>query len=68
MVKTTLKADVSYRFVNIDSKKIDVIYEYEKGDDSLFIKITKLKILKINCTEIFEMINYKWALFYSIKT
>jgi hypothetical protein len=62
MVKTTLKADVSYRFLNIDSKKIETIYEYNKGDDSLFIKITKLKILKINCTEVFELINYKWAL------
>lgn len=61
-VKTTLKSDVSYRFLNVNGKRLTNIYEYEKGKDSLFIKPSKIRILQINYKEIFEIINYRWAL------
>lgn len=57
-----LKADVSYRFLNLEGKKLEDIYRYNKNDDSLFMSIANLKVLKENSDIIFETINYRWAL------
>ena len=59
---TTLKADVSYRFLNIGGQKLKKIYQYEKGDASLFIRKQDLKTLKDNAQQIFDIINYRWSL------
>ncbi len=58
---TALKADVSYRFLNLGGKKFG-IYQYEKGDASLFIQKEDLRALKENSQQIFDTINYRWSL------
>lgn len=57
-----LKADVSYRFLNLAGNKLDIIYDYKPGDSSFFIKISNMKELKENAQQIFDIINYRWAL------
>lgn len=59
---TVLKQDVSYRFVNLQSVEPSSIYIYIKGEDELTIKPENAKMLKDNCIEIFETINYRWAI------
>ena len=61
-IVTALKSDVSYRFLNLGRKKLEGIYNYNKGDDSLFISYANLKTLKDNYEDIYETINYRWAL------
>ncbi|WP_105614723.1 HNH endonuclease [Vallitalea okinawensis] len=61
-ITTVLKADVSYRFLNLGGKKLEDIYQYEKGDASLFIQAKDLKTLKDNALQIFDTINYRWSL------
>lgn len=61
-IVSTLKSDVSYRFLNISGKKILGIYQYKKGDNKLYIKKENLKLLKSNSQNIFDTINYRWSL------
>ncbi|MHA1757772.1 MAG: HNH endonuclease domain-containing protein [Promethearchaeota archaeon] len=60
-IESTLKRDVSYRFLRLSKKKIDNVYDYKQNDDRLFISKNNLKILKLNNQLIFELINYRWA-------
>lgn len=57
-----LKSDVSYRFLNLEGIKIEGIYNYKQNDNSLYISVENLKILKQNVQMLFETINYRWAL------
>ena len=61
-VTSTLKADVSWRFVFINGKNNLDIYEYLKGDNVLKIKREDLKILADNNQDLFDLINYRWGL------
>lgn len=56
-----LKADVSYRFLRIEGKKIEGIYEYEQKADCLYIAADNLKQLKENSLIVFDAINYRWT-------
>lgn len=58
---STLKKDVSYRFLNLDGKKLD-IYTYEKGDDKLTISTSLLQELRDNERDLYDLINYRWGL------
>lgn len=58
---STLKKDVSYRFLNID-KEVLPLYQYNKGDNSLFILREHLVILKEHHDDLFDLINYRWSL------
>ena len=57
-----LKADVSWRFTFIDGKNHQEIYEYKKGDNILRINKYNLDVLKENHEDLFDLINYRWAL------
>lgn len=59
---TVLKADVSYRFLNIRGMANTQVYKYKKGNNSLFINIKDMKVLKNNALPIFDTINYRWSL------
>lgn len=61
-IVTVLKQDVSYRFVNLTGIDPSSIYQYTKGEDMLIISAGNAKLLKDNCIEIFETINYRWAI------
>lgn len=56
-----LKQDVSYRFLNLGSKKIDNIYEYTKGNDKLIMPKTNLLELNRNHLIVFDTINFRWT-------
>lgn len=56
-----LKADVSYRFLRIEGKEIDGVYEYQQKADSLYITVDNLKQLKDYSLIVFDAINYKWV-------
>lgn len=60
-IKSTLKQDVSYRFLNYN-KKVLPIYQYNKGDDYLSISLKNLMILKEHQDDLFDLINYRWSL------
>lgn len=57
-----LKKDVSYRFVYLDGKSYNEIYDYEKGSDSLIIKQSLVKQLKENERDVYDLINYRWGM------
>ena len=57
-----LKADVSWRFTFIDGKNHQEIYEYTKGYDFLRISKDNIDILIYNYEDLFDLINYRWAL------
>lgn len=61
-VSKTLKADVSWRFIYIDSKMNECIYRYKKWDNKLYISKNNLNILKENYEDLFDIINYRWGL------
>ncbi|MDQ0885932.1 5-methylcytosine-specific restriction endonuclease McrA [Paenibacillus sp. V4I9] len=56
-----LKADVSYRFLRIEGREIEGIYEYEQKADCLYIAADNLKQLKDNSLIVFDAINYRWT-------
>lgn len=61
-VSKTLKADVSWRFIYIDSKMNECIYRYKKWDNKLYISKNNLNILKEKYEDLFDIINYRWGL------
>lgn len=60
-VSFALKEDVSWRFTYIAGKNYSEIYEYTKGKNQIKILGKNLKILKENCDDLFDFINYKWG-------
>lgn len=56
-----LKQDVSYRFLRIEGKEIEGIYEYQLKTDSLYIEVENLKKLKDHSLIVFDAINYRWT-------
>lgn len=58
---STLKKDVSYRFLNLNGKKLDV-YRYNKGDSSLWISTSLLQELRDNERDLYDLINYRWGM------
>ncbi|MGY4761236.1 HNH endonuclease [Paenibacillus caseinilyticus] len=56
-----LKTDVSYRFLRIEGKEVDGVYEYERKADSLFIQAENLNALKQNKLIVLDAINYRWT-------
>lgn len=58
---STLKKDVSYRFLNLNGKKLDV-YHYNKGDNSLWISTGLLQELRNNERDLYDLINYRWGM------
>lgn len=60
-VKTALKSDVSYRFLNVEGKTVDGIYNYERNADSLYIASDNMKLLKENSLIVFDAVNYRWS-------
>lgn len=58
---STLKKDVSYRFLNLNGKKLDV-YRYNKGDNSLWISTSLLQELRDNERDLYDLINYRWGM------
>ena len=58
---STLKKDVSYRFLNLNGKKLDV-YHYNKGDNSLQISTGLLQELRNNERDLYDLINYRWGM------
>ncbi|MFS0556884.1 HNH endonuclease domain-containing protein [Brevibacillus sp. 179-C9.3 HS] len=56
-----LKADVSYRFLRIEGKEVDGVYEYEQKADSLFIDAENLYALRQNKLIVLDAINYRWT-------
>lgn len=61
-IAKTLKQDVSWRFLFINGHSESSLYQYNKGDDRLFIKGENLKFLHENYEDLFELINYRWSL------
>lgn len=49
-----LKTDVSYRFLRVEGREVDGIYQYEQKADSLLA-------LKENRLIVFDAINYRWT-------
>lgn len=60
-VVKALKQDVSYRFLSLNGKDVEGVYEYTKGNDSLFIRRDNMLQLRENHMLVFEAINYRWA-------
>lgn len=56
-----LKTDVSYRFLRLEGKEVEGIYQYEQKDDSLFIQAKNLYELKQNRLIVLDAINYRWT-------
>lgn len=56
-----LKTDVSYRFLRIEGKEIEGVYQYEQKANSLFISVESLLVLKGNSLVVFDAINYRWT-------
>ena len=61
-IATTLKYDVSWRFVFLDNKYNDEIYIYKKGDNSLIVGKNMIQALKDNEQDLYDLINYRWGL------
>lgn len=57
----TLKKNVSYRFLNLDGRKVD-IYKYTQGDEQLWISTSLLREFKKNKNELFDLIDYRWGM------
>lgn len=51
---STLKKDVSYRFLNLNGKKLDV-YRYNKGDSNLWISTGLLQELRDNERDLYDL-------------
>ncbi|ANY70551.1 HNH endonuclease [Paenibacillus sp. BIHB 4019] len=56
-----LKQDVSYRFLRVEGKEMEGVYEYEQKGDSLFIQKENLLALKQNRLIVVDAINYRWT-------
>lgn len=56
-----LKTDVSYRFLRLEGKEVEGVYEYEQKADSLFIQVENLQALKQNKLIVLDAINYRWT-------
>lgn len=56
-----LKTDVSYRFLRLEGKEVEGIYQYEQKADSLFIQAKNLYELKQNRLVVLDAINYRWT-------
>ncbi|MFW6298070.1 MAG: HNH endonuclease domain-containing protein [Bacillota bacterium] len=61
-VVKVLKIDVSHRFLRLRGETLNHIYDYNKGDDFLFIPKENLKTLKDYAFMIFDIINFRWSL------
>lgn len=59
---TTLRADVSWRFIIIDGKNNMDVYEYLKDKNIIRIRNENLKTLAKNNQDLFDIINYRWGL------
>lgn len=60
-IVSTLKKDVSHRFLNLEGKQVTGVYEYQINDDALYISSANAKALKENYVTVFEAINYRWS-------
>ncbi|MGG4498409.1 HNH endonuclease [Brevibacillus reuszeri] len=60
-IVSTLKQDVSYRFLNLAGKQIQGIYEYQLKDNVLYMPKENLFKLKENYAMMVEAINYRWS-------
>ncbi|MGB4984214.1 MAG: HNH endonuclease domain-containing protein [Erysipelotrichaceae bacterium] len=60
-IVSTLKQDVSWRFLNINGN-INQLYKYTKGNDYLVIENKLLQQLKENEQDLYDLINYRWGL------
>ncbi|WP_433709103.1 HNH endonuclease [Paenibacillus illinoisensis] len=56
-----LKSDVSYRFLRVEGKEVDGVYQYEQKADSLFIQREDLLVLKDSRLMVLDAINYRWT-------
>ena len=56
----TLKQDVSYRFLNLSNKKID-IYKCLEKEEKILINKENLSTLKEYSDLFFQIINYRWT-------
>ncbi|WP_336783350.1 HNH endonuclease signature motif containing protein [Paenibacillus illinoisensis] len=56
-----LKSDVSYRFLRVEGKEVEGVYQYQQKADSLFMQRGDLLTLKSNCLIVFDAINYRWT-------
>jgi len=61
-VITTLKQDVSHRFLNLNRLKYDHLYYYKKGNDFLYLPRDTYTALKLYAFMLFDLINYRWTL------
>jgi 5-methylcytosine-specific restriction endonuclease McrA len=57
-----VKKDVAYRFTWLGGKNVNTIYEYQKGNDSLFIPLENMRSIAENSQDLFDLINYRWSL------
>lgn len=56
-----LKNDVAEKFLILEGKHLDSVYDYEKGADSLVMPVLNIATLRENRTIIIDAINYRWA-------
>ena len=61
-VISVLKADVSWRFTFLNRKFHDEIYRYKKYDNELYISKDLMNCFKENEQDLYDLINYRWAL------
>lgn len=60
-IANTLKKNVSYRFLNLNGRKLD-IYNYTQGAEQLWISTSLLKEFKENKRELLDLIDYRWGM------
>lgn len=56
-----LKLDVSYRFLRVEGKEVEGIYQYQQKADSLLMQKGDLLTLKSQCPIVLDAINYRWT-------
>ncbi|SDD52458.1 HNH endonuclease [Paenibacillus sp. CF095] len=56
-----LKSDVSYRFLRVEGKDVEGVYQYEQKADSLFMQGEDVLALKGSRLIVFDAINYRWT-------
>lgn len=61
-VRTTLKKDVSHRFLNMDHETLTGVYDYNEGDNEIFMKAEDIKTLDDNKEYLIDLIDYRWGL------
>lgn len=60
-VTSTLKSDVSYRFLNLNRQTLN-IYSYEQKADSLKMSSSLLQEFRDNERDLLDLINYRWGM------